>query len=176
MVTTYGVDIDRSSCFPRLTPTAQPGIPSTSSPRLSVYRSAAAAPSPSVWVFELEAREPSGAAVISAPDTMPGAAANSSGKSFLQRASDKVLRWLRRSLRTSHQVIPLAVNRSYSQCLSHAHTTISPLGVPVYLDYVEPSCVFQMQLHRSTTVTFVLPLVSRSRNVRPGSTVYSSVF
>ncbi|XP_031828295.1 anion exchange protein Ae2 isoform X2 [Nomia melanderi] len=35
---------------------------------------------------------------------MPEAAANSSGKSFLQRASGKVLRWLRRSLRTSHQV------------------------------------------------------------------------
>lgn len=36
---------------------------------------------------------------------MPEAAGNSSGKSFLQRASSKVLRWLRRSLRTSHQVI-----------------------------------------------------------------------
>ncbi|XP_054012181.1 band 3 anion transport protein isoform X3 [Hylaeus anthracinus] len=35
---------------------------------------------------------------------MPEVAANSSGKSFLQRASGKVLRWLRRSLRTSHQV------------------------------------------------------------------------
>ncbi|XP_031772388.1 anion exchange protein 2 [Apis florea] len=35
---------------------------------------------------------------------MPEAAGNSSGKSFLQRASSKVLRWLRRSLRTSHQV------------------------------------------------------------------------
>ncbi|XP_034170972.1 anion exchange protein Ae2 isoform X2 [Osmia lignaria lignaria] len=35
---------------------------------------------------------------------MPEAAANSSGKSFLQRASGKVLRWLRRSLRTNHQV------------------------------------------------------------------------
>ncbi|XP_076171151.1 anion exchange protein Ae2 isoform X4 [Ptiloglossa arizonensis] len=35
---------------------------------------------------------------------MPEAAANSSEKSFFQRASGKVLRWLRRSLRTSHQV------------------------------------------------------------------------
>lgn len=35
---------------------------------------------------------------------MPEAAAGSSGKSFLQRARGKVLRWLRRSLRTTHQV------------------------------------------------------------------------
>lgn len=39
---------------------------------------------------------------------MPEAAAGSSGKSFLQRARGKVLRWLRRSLRTTHQVnVPL---------------------------------------------------------------------
>ncbi|XP_025073883.1 anion exchange protein 2 isoform X7 [Pogonomyrmex barbatus] len=35
---------------------------------------------------------------------MPEATAGSSGKSFLQRARGKVLRWLRRSLRTTHQV------------------------------------------------------------------------
>lgn len=35
---------------------------------------------------------------------MSEAAANSSGKSFLQRASRNVLRWLRRSPRTIHQV------------------------------------------------------------------------
>ncbi|XP_011328913.1 band 3 anion transport protein isoform X4 [Ooceraea biroi] len=35
---------------------------------------------------------------------MPEAVAGSSGKSFLQRAGSKVLRWLRRSLRTTHQV------------------------------------------------------------------------
>ncbi|XP_014486199.1 PREDICTED: band 3 anion transport protein isoform X3 [Dinoponera quadriceps] len=35
---------------------------------------------------------------------MPETAAGSSGKSFLQRARGKVLRWLRRSLRTTHQV------------------------------------------------------------------------
>jgi len=40
----------------------------------------------------------------SARDAMPEATADSSGKSFLQRARGKVLRWLRRSLRTSHQV------------------------------------------------------------------------
>jgi len=40
----------------------------------------------------------------SARDAMPEAAAGSSGKSFLQRARGKVLRWLRRSLRTTHQV------------------------------------------------------------------------
>ncbi|KYM83499.1 Anion exchange protein 2 [Atta colombica] len=35
---------------------------------------------------------------------MPEATAGSSGKSFLQRARGKVLRWLRRSLRTTHQI------------------------------------------------------------------------
>ncbi|XP_012224582.2 band 3 anion transport protein isoform X3 [Linepithema humile] len=40
----------------------------------------------------------------SARDAMPEAAAGSSGKSFLQRARGKVLRWLRRSLRTTSQV------------------------------------------------------------------------
>lgn len=40
----------------------------------------------------------------SARDAMPEAAAGSSGKSFLQRARGKVLRWLRRSLGTTHQV------------------------------------------------------------------------
>ncbi|XP_018349830.1 PREDICTED: band 3 anion exchange protein isoform X2 [Trachymyrmex septentrionalis] len=35
---------------------------------------------------------------------MPEATAGSSGKSFLQRARVKVLRWLRRSLRTTHQI------------------------------------------------------------------------
>ncbi|XP_018315029.1 band 3 anion transport protein isoform X2 [Mycetomoellerius zeteki] len=35
---------------------------------------------------------------------MPKATADSSGKSFLQRARGKVLRWLRRSLRTTHQI------------------------------------------------------------------------
>lgn len=41
----------------------------------------------------------------SARDAMPEVAAGSSRKSFLERARSKLLRWLRRSLRTTHQVI-----------------------------------------------------------------------
>lgn len=40
----------------------------------------------------------------SARDAMPEVAAGSSRKSFLERARSKLLRWLRRSLRTTHQV------------------------------------------------------------------------
>lgn len=43
----------------------------------------------------------------SARDAMPEVAAGSSRKSFLERARSKLLRWLRRSLRTTHQVIKM---------------------------------------------------------------------
>jgi hypothetical protein len=53
---------------------------------------------------------------------MPEAAAGSSGKSFLQRARDKVLRWLRRSLRTTHQV-----NDTYPESSLFRDTRLSRL-------------------------------------------------
>ncbi|XP_032665183.1 band 3 anion transport protein isoform X2 [Odontomachus brunneus] len=59
-------------------------------------------PPPSVWVPPALSADRPGC--HSARDAMPEAAAGSSGKSFLQRARGKVLRWLRRSLRTTHQV------------------------------------------------------------------------
>lgn len=73
--------------------------------------------------------------VTSARDAMPEAAANSSGKSFLQRASGKVLRWLRRSLRTSHQVIkhPVCSRPSHGPSLPMVTAWLAHLA-----DFVSP--------------------------------------
>lgn len=77
-----------------------------------------------VSVLEVRARADR-PGVTSARDAMPEAAANTSGKSFLQRASSKVLRWLRRSLRSSHQVTNYPVTRSGLRALTppaHLHS------------------------------------------------------
>lgn len=63
-------------------------------------------PPPSVWIPPALSADRPGS--YSARDAMPEATAGSSGKSFLQRARGKVLRWLRRSLRTTHQVNTLS--------------------------------------------------------------------
>ncbi|XP_070520679.1 band 3 anion transport protein isoform X2 [Cardiocondyla obscurior] len=69
---------------------------------LSLSRSGGHHPPPSVWIPPALSADRPGC--HSARDAMPEATAGSSGKSFLQRARGKVLRWLRRSLRTTHQI------------------------------------------------------------------------
>lgn len=95
-----GFDIDST------TPSPEPLFPTSEflalSPRLFHSSRPRHHPPPSVWVPPALSADRPGC--LSARDAMPEAAAGSSGKSFLQRARGKVLRWLRRSLRTTHQV------------------------------------------------------------------------
>lgn len=90
----------------RSTPTTDCRAFPTSFPLFLSSRSGGHHPPPSVRILPALSADRPGC--YSSRDAMPEATAGSSGKSFLQRARDKVLRWLRRSLRTTHQVNALS--------------------------------------------------------------------